>query len=867
MKLIKRNSSHRITDKDKYISLKKTHILTICVIAVALGFGIAQYDKYKRVKGTTAYDIQRSELNLKNELSKLVSIDKTRHKLYFNIKQTEMNRLYKLRNDAIKAGHLYRSEDDYISAKIKFKNQSIPIKFRLKGDHIDHLEGNKWSFRVKIKGNHAILGMKKFSIQEPSTRNYISEWMFMNMLRDEGLIALRYHFVRVYINGKDKGIFALEEHFDKRLVENNRHKEGPIIKFNEDAYWKAKKYNKIEKTKTENLQRSKILPFNSDDFTIKTGMNSVFQKALQLMEAFRSGKLKSSEVFNLDDMAKYLAITDLLGSHHGSIWHNSRFYYNPITSKFSPVGYDAGGGRRIRYIHGTLLGKNNDTEPFNELLMQDSEFFKKYISHLSRIGSEKYLKTFLNKFKEDLKLNEDIIGIDNIRYKYEVKNYLYNIKMISDYLTPQGAARAYIQKVDGNTITVTVGNIFALPIEIINIEIKGKKYFSKLKSTIPGKEHHKSTSFQRYSFDTDLGKKKLEKIELSNISLNYRIFGTDKIKQVQLTEWQHDIASDFQKDFLRTPSKLSNFKFLQVNQQKKQITIKQGHWRLSQGLIIPRGYQVIANEGVSLDLVNKGLFVSYSPLQFIGTKNQPIRFSSSDKKGQGLVVFNSEIKSILKNVIFSNLSNPRQGKWSMSGSVSFYESEVSLENIKFINNSSEDALNIIRSNFTMKDSNFKNTFSDAFDSDFSNGKIQNVSFENIGNDAVDVSNTHLDLKLITMTNISDKAISAGESSTIKAKNISVTNAELGIVSKDNSKVIISNSKMLNTKVPFCAFQKKIEYGPGFIHAMKTKVKNFQYKELIEKKSKLILDNKEIHGKHKDIKKILYGIEFGKKTVK
>ncbi|NJM95793.1 MAG: hypothetical protein HC792_06715 [Acaryochloridaceae cyanobacterium CSU_5_19] len=35
----------------------------------------------------------------------------------------------------------------------------------------------------------------------------------------EGLPALRYEFVNVIQNGKDMGIYALEEHFEKRLIE------------------------------------------------------------------------------------------------------------------------------------------------------------------------------------------------------------------------------------------------------------------------------------------------------------------------------------------------------------------------------------------------------------------------------------------------------------------------------------------------------------------------------------------------------------------------------------------------------------------------------------------------------------------------
>ena len=46
-------------------------------------------------------------------------------------------------------------------------------------------------------------------------------------LRREGLIALRYRFHELFVNGESFGIYAFEEHFGKRLIENNGRREGP----------------------------------------------------------------------------------------------------------------------------------------------------------------------------------------------------------------------------------------------------------------------------------------------------------------------------------------------------------------------------------------------------------------------------------------------------------------------------------------------------------------------------------------------------------------------------------------------------------------------------------------------------------------
>ena len=105
---------------------------------------------------------------------------------------------------------------------------------RLKGDFLDHIKHSyKWSFRIQTKNEKTLFGMQRFSIQHPETRNWLSEWLFHEAAKQEGVTSLRYKFVRVILNGKDLGIYLLEESFEKRLIEHNLRREGPIIRFDE----------------------------------------------------------------------------------------------------------------------------------------------------------------------------------------------------------------------------------------------------------------------------------------------------------------------------------------------------------------------------------------------------------------------------------------------------------------------------------------------------------------------------------------------------------------------------------------------------------------------------------------------------------
>ena len=114
-------------------------------------------------------------------------------------------------------------------------------------------------------------------------------------------------------------------------------------------------------------------------------------------------------------------------------------------------------------------------------------------------------------------------------------------------------------------------------------------------------------------------------------------------------------------------------------------------------------------------------------------------------------------------------------------------------------------------------------------------------------------------------NIGDKAISGGEKSILNGSDIYINNAEIGITSKDLSILTFDNITINDSKVAFCAFQKKPEYGPGFIEVKEIVFNNVEVPHLIEEKSELILN-----GISKDftlgkIEDMLYGIKYGKSS--
>ena len=146
---------------------------------------------------------------------------------------------------AIKQKVITQNLKKYVPAIVHLNGKDIEAKIRLKGDWTDHIKTDKWSFRIKLSDENTFLGKSVFSIQSPHTRSYIDEWLMHEMMKREGVLTTDYQFIKVEINGKEKGIYAFEEHFTFDLLTSQNRKVGPMMKVSEDGYWEitAKQIN------------------------------------------------------------------------------------------------------------------------------------------------------------------------------------------------------------------------------------------------------------------------------------------------------------------------------------------------------------------------------------------------------------------------------------------------------------------------------------------------------------------------------------------------------------------------------------------------------------------------------------------------
>lgn len=844
--------------------------------------------------------------------------------LRLKIKKKDFNKLKKLRDQSVGLIEIKHDTKVWFPAKVIDDDNFVhKTRLRLKGDATDHIDHEyKWSFRIKTKGKDTINGFRVFSIQHPKTRAYLDDLFYSEMMIRNDILSPRIYFANVYVNGNSIGIMQVEEFFSKELLESQGKKEGLIVK-SDDLFVSEIKLQKKDGSYSVSERRAppmvtkrdlrvlypKSLTVNDDDLV----------NLISLFRSFKDGKIELDQMFDVEKLAKYYAITQIIGTnsllennkkakyYHGLMWHNTVMYYNPITQKIEMISYDNNVGaldfssnnithpqkydfgsdlidiffkdkgferqleKYIIDISDKILNTNRYDDIFDKINNYYYPFLKSEFAYLQPINIDQFKKRarfvrkfFLDKRKVKAKKKINYTQTNTWKDKKEIRDAIKDLRFI---------LRGYnIKTPKRNQLEIV--NVFNRQIEITDIYARNKDDKEKEKLLIstslpflisPNRKNNSFITYKNPSFRN------------YDIIIKAKISGIDKI-------FKHKVTMNYALPATKNPiptssveKQLATHRFLSTTEygNKKTLNASEGRWIVSDYLIVPKDYTLRIPKGTILSFkYDKGI-ISYGNLIMEGTEKQPIILKGFGKNAgwKGIFVLQSKDKSILSNVKIYNTNgmshtNENGAKWELTGSNTFYESDVELNNVSIENNYAEDALNIVNSDFVLNNITIKNTVSDAFDSDFSSGKIIGGLLETIGTagggDGIDFSGSEVTVEGTSFDDVRDKAVSVGENSNLTARNLTIKNSNLAFASKDGSKLTIYDSIVDNVK--FCglmSYKKKLEYSGASIVGTNILFVNTKTEARVQKGNEIILNGQKIKTEDIDVEN-LYQTEMKKK---
>lgn len=841
--------------KTKY-NLKSMVFFISVLIFFILGTWVERYDFRGKFEFFISELIQNTSTKIYSNFYKVETIN-------LDIKQKHLDSMKDSRKMAMEYGRLKDDFVKWVPAKLSDESSTYKIKVKLKGTHSDHWEDpKKWSFNVKLRGDKSLFNLKYFALQHPKTLSYLYEWLFMKFLENEKLISYKMKFINLKVNGDSLGVYSLIEQPSKILVERNKRREGVIIGFDKNI-WIEEIQNQFDLGANgihQNFWRTPIKPVRFKDEYKETKYKEYLDEAVTKINLFRNNDLSIKDTFDENQLAKVLAVKTIFATSEFD-WKDLKFYYNPVTKLLEPIS---------REVHAYYSDNAPvsfwafDTSKINliwqreflDVLFEDFTFYEKYLKELKRVSSDDYWDEIIqnnnDKFKEYKTLLKS--SYPNVEI-YSKDHFLLNKKYINDTLNPIITISANLLEVNEKNIILNIFNKQILPIKIIGLEIENKKVYLEDYKILPGKKQNKPSTHELIKFDCQTICKKNN---LDKIKLIYRILGNNKDKYISINFWKNSVLNKSEKkiDFFKRINQNNNFLV-----KENDIIVNTNELNIKEKIIIPKGYRLIINPGTNLIFEKESGIISYSPIISIGSKEKPITIKTkfnkslndfrnkntfSNEYGDGILILDSNEKSLFINTVFKNLSAPNAQLSGISGALSFYNTKVEIIDSKFFDNVyGDDYVNIIKSNFLIKNSYFKNTNADALDIDFSNGEIINTTFNNSINDSLDFSGSIVSLNNIKILYAGDKAMSVGEESTININNSYIQKNHFGIVAKDKSLVEGNNIIITNNDIGVATYIKKSEYGPAKIMLTNSQLEQNKINIFNQKLSKININNKKI----------------------
>lgn len=378
------------------------------------------------------------------------------------------------REQALRDGVYVPSEQDFVNATIRVGDSVVPVRMRLLEGPADHLaEGGKWGLEVRTRQNQQLLGLQRFYLQDPADNNWLGQWAFARALERAGVLVARYQFVHLVFNGDTWGIYALQEGFGNELLTAQGRREGVIVRFDADLLWasiahfggdaQATYTDPVANLSAADFRFFEVDTFRDTDIDRDPELAAQRERALAMLRALQAGEAGASEVLDVEQYGRFLALVDLWAATEATSLVNLRYYYNADSGRLEPIGFDAGAlGSRARL---SLAATHGDP------VLQAA-----YAQEALRVSQPEYVAQLRAELEPELRRLRQAVAPEHQDEELLWDELYERQELIRRSLNPVQPVLAYLGPAEMSSdgiVRVYVGNVLNVPVEIVGFDIHG----------------------------------------------------------------------------------------------------------------------------------------------------------------------------------------------------------------------------------------------------------------------------------------------------------------------------------------------------------------------------------------------------------
>ena len=306
---------------------------------------------------------------------------------------------------------------------------SFSAEVRIHGDWKDHINVSNLSSSLDVKlidGN--ILGITRFKLFLPNSRNNDNEIFVTTFMSELGYLSPRTSYIDVNINGQTKSLYIFQEKLSKEMLEYNGYREGPLIESEGIYFWNTENKEPGDSNSEKNFNYAKLI---NSGWGKRSAENTIL--SLEAIEKYNNAifttpnrtDLNLSYITNdTNNIYRFDAAILALDGSHGLDQPNRKFYFNKIEDAFIPVFWDV---------------NSNFIENKNFDFLND-EFFRaeeRQINLIAHASTELLNDLDINLDKLDTKLLNNNLSLDRNEIEYLYEKFKNNLKALSNLSGPE----------------------------------------------------------------------------------------------------------------------------------------------------------------------------------------------------------------------------------------------------------------------------------------------------------------------------------------------------------------------------------------------------------------------------------------------
>jgi hypothetical protein len=247
-----------------------------------------------------------------------------------------------------------------------------------------------------------------------------------------------------------------------------------------------------------------------------------------------------------------------------------------------------------------------------------------------------------------------------------------------------------------------------------------------------------------------------------------------------------------------------------------EIVLPAGDHRATRTIVVPRTHRLRLEPGVTLHLDPNVSLITFRGVSAQGTGALPIHLRATDPERPwgALGVARAPEASTLSFMTVSGGSKTSFQGIEFDGQLSFNASDVSIDNSEIYDARKSDGLSVKRASFEVHRSQFVANGSDGIDSEWSSGQISECLFINNEDDGVDLADSTVRIDESAFHWMGDKSISAGERSRVTVVATRLSDSEVAIASKEDSRVDVMDTEFRRNHTGFSLYRSKPVFGGG-----------------------------------------------------